>query len=396
MTTRDVTIAVVGSGGDGVMTLGDLLAQAAAKEGLHVMKTEAYGPQIRGGESSCAVRVAADAISAPGDAVDVLVVFRWADFARFRGEIAVAPDALVLYEATDERPSGEHLGLAGDGNVTWIPVPLAELSRSVLRNAGLHQRRDPGHPRRAPGAPARDPQARARAPVRPQEGSRARRQRPRVRRRPRVRGLGGRGLSGRRLEYTPSAPRLLMSGNEAVAIGALHAGCRFFAGYPITPSSEILHFLAEWMPRAGGSLLQTEDELAAIGAVIGALVRGREVDDRHLRPRPLADDRDAGSRLDGRGAGRHRRRPARRAFDRATRPRASSPTCSRRSSGPTATRPGSCSPAPTSRTASTRRSRPSTSPRSSRSRSSSCPTRPSRSARRRSRPGRSSTRCATG
>ena len=91
MTSRDLTIAVVGSGGDGVMTLGDLLAQVAAKEGLHVIKTESYGPQIRGGEASCTVRVAAEEIFAPGDAVDVLVVFRWADFAHFRGEISVAP-----------------------------------------------------------------------------------------------------------------------------------------------------------------------------------------------------------------------------------------------------------------------------------------------------------------
>ena len=57
MTTRDVTIGVVGSGGDGVVTLGDLIAQVAAEEGLHVVKTEAYGPQIRGGESSCTVRI---------------------------------------------------------------------------------------------------------------------------------------------------------------------------------------------------------------------------------------------------------------------------------------------------------------------------------------------------
>ncbi len=78
----------------------------------------------------------------------------------------------------------------------------------------------------------------------------------------------------KRLDYAPSAPLLLLSGNEAAAIGALHAGCRFFAGYPITPSSEILHFLAEWMPRAGGAFLQTEDELAAIGAVIGASFAG--------------------------------------------------------------------------------------------------------------------------
>ena len=77
-----------------------------------------------------------------------------------------------------------------------------------------------------------------------------------------------------RLEYVPGEPLLLMSGNEAVAVGAMHAGCRFFAGYPITPSSEILHFLAEWLPRAGGSVVQTEDELAAIGAVIGASFAG--------------------------------------------------------------------------------------------------------------------------
>jgi 2-oxoglutarate ferredoxin oxidoreductase subunit alpha len=63
-----------------------------------------------------------------------------------------------------------------------------------------------------------------------------------------------------------------MSGNEASAVGALHAGCRFFAGYPITPSTEILQFLAEWMPRAGGSVIQTEDEPRR-SPVIGARSR---------------------------------------------------------------------------------------------------------------------------
>ena len=65
-----------------------------------------------------------------------------------------------------------------------------------------------------------------------------------------------------------------MSGNEAAAFGALHAGCTFFAGYPITPSSEVLHLLSEWLPRIGGKSVQTEDELSAIGAVIGASFAG--------------------------------------------------------------------------------------------------------------------------
>src|SRR5262252_1055026 len=94
MATKDVTISVVGAGVDGVVTLGDLIAQVAAHEGLHVIKTEAYGPQIRGGESSCTVRVASEKIHSQGAAVDVLVVFSWNDYKRFRGEIFVAPGAL--------------------------------------------------------------------------------------------------------------------------------------------------------------------------------------------------------------------------------------------------------------------------------------------------------------
>lgn len=61
-----------------------------------------------------------------------------------------------------------------------------------------------------------------------------------------------------------------MQGNEALSEGALFAGCKFFAGYPITPASEILEYLAEKMPRTGGICIQMEDEMASLGAVIGA------------------------------------------------------------------------------------------------------------------------------
>ncbi len=64
--------------------------------------------------------------------------------------------------------------------------------------------------------------------------------------------------------------RALLSGNEAVAEGALAAGCNFFAGYPITPSSEIMHYMAKELPKRGGVFIQAEDELAAINMVIGA------------------------------------------------------------------------------------------------------------------------------
>ena len=59
-------------------------------------------------------------------------------------------------------------------------------------------------------------------------------------------------------------------GNEACAEAAIAAGCRFFAGYPITPSSEIAEHLAKRLPQVGGIVIQMEDELASIGAIVGA------------------------------------------------------------------------------------------------------------------------------
>jgi 2-oxoglutarate ferredoxin oxidoreductase subunit alpha len=61
-----------------------------------------------------------------------------------------------------------------------------------------------------------------------------------------------------------------MSGDEAIAEGAIAAGCRFFAAYPITPQSEIAERLAARLPQIGGMFIQMEDEIAALAAVLGA------------------------------------------------------------------------------------------------------------------------------
>jgi len=66
----------------------------------------------------------------------------------------------------------------------------------------------------------------------------------------------------------------LIQGNRASALGALAAGCRFFGGYPITPSSEIAEIMARELPKLGGKFIQMEDEIASIAAVIGASVGG--------------------------------------------------------------------------------------------------------------------------
>lgn len=68
-------------------------------------------------------------------------------------------------------------------------------------------------------------------------------------------------------------PRLLQ-GNEAVVEGALYAGCRFFAGYPITPATEISEAMSYRLPAVDGTFIQMEDEIASMGAVIGASLAG--------------------------------------------------------------------------------------------------------------------------
>ncbi|HPG38281.1 MAG TPA: 2-oxoacid:acceptor oxidoreductase subunit alpha [bacterium] len=66
----------------------------------------------------------------------------------------------------------------------------------------------------------------------------------------------------------------IISGNEACAMAALAAGMRFYAGYPITPSSEIAEYLSSRLPQYGGVFIQMEDEIASIGAIIGASLTG--------------------------------------------------------------------------------------------------------------------------
>lgn len=260
-----VTLSIVGSGGDGAVVAGDLMAMACAGRGLHVMKTEAYGPQIRGGESSSTIGIGTTPLSATPDRVDALIVFRFADFARFRSEIALSENSIVMHEPDDAPP--EEIA-----RLRCVAVPFTELAREA-------------------GAPSAKNivalgilAAMIELPI---DGIRAAVQQ-RFRKKPasiieaNLRALE-RGVQwGEGLQYAgtsfgglkPAAAHLLMSGNEASAFGALHAGCTFFAGYPITPSSEILHFLSDWLPRIGGTCVQTEDELAAIGAVVGASFAG--------------------------------------------------------------------------------------------------------------------------
>lgn len=273
MSRKDLTIAMIGSGGDGVVTMGEMLAQAAARDGLNVIKTEAYGPQIRGGEASCVVRISSVAIYAQGDLVDVLAVFNWADFRRFKGEIALSPDAIVLFEDSDAgTPSKEDLGLSEKSYL--VGVPFLKLAVEAAGTKAAKNIVSLGIFAELFGLP--------KDPIRAAIEKKFSKKKAAVLE-ANVKGFEAGiafshslaiDVSGRKLPSAHGSRKALMSGNEAAAIGAIHAGCRFFGGYPITPSSELLHFMSEWLPRFGGALIQTEDELAALGSVVGASFAG--------------------------------------------------------------------------------------------------------------------------
>lgn len=72
------------------------------------------------------------------------------------------------------------------------------------------------------------------------------------------------------LEPADSGQKIFLSGNDAISLGAVLGGCRFMAGYPITPASEVLENLTKLLPNYGGVVVQSEDELSAIAMVIGA------------------------------------------------------------------------------------------------------------------------------
>ncbi len=216
---------------------------------------------------------ASESILAQGDLVQVLVVFNWADFARFRGEIVCAENAVILYEATDETPH-DQIDLGPIEEVKWVPVPFIKLAKEAAGTTLAKNIVTLGIlgelfslPQDAIERAIKDKFSKKKETV--LEAN--------------IKGFKAgiehaskieEAATGMRLQYTAGEPMLLMSGNELCAVAALHAGCRFFAGYPITPSSEVLHLLSEWMPKVGGYLVQTEDELSAIGAVIGGSFAG--------------------------------------------------------------------------------------------------------------------------
>ena len=101
---RDISLALLGSGGTGVVTLGQLLMTLAARGGLYGLMSKSYGPQIRGGESAALLRLSSAPVTCAADSYDLLVALDWRRAERFADEIPLSSDSNVLYDPAGGEP----------------------------------------------------------------------------------------------------------------------------------------------------------------------------------------------------------------------------------------------------------------------------------------------------
>jgi 2-oxoglutarate ferredoxin oxidoreductase subunit alpha len=273
---HDLIIGIAGAGGDGVISAGESLISAAALEGLYGIMTKSFGPQIRGGEASCRLRLSTQPVLNPNGPLDVAVALNWEDFRRFGWELPVHASTIVVYESkTGVAP--DNLPLEGVTPSVVFSVPIAELA---LKNAGTDKAKNIvvtgllagwfGLGRETMLAGIRKKFAKKGPAV--VEGNLKAFQAG-------LEYAGSHPLAEDRklvAAATDHPPRMLTDGNDLCASAAIFAGCTFFSGYPITPSTEIMQFLDREIWKYGGSLLQAEDEIAGIGAVVGASFAGKK------------------------------------------------------------------------------------------------------------------------
>jgi 2-oxoglutarate ferredoxin oxidoreductase subunit alpha len=266
---NSIEVMFGGQAGDGSLTTGDLIAGVFKRMGLEVYTYKDFPSRIRGGHTNYVIRAGERRDYGMADAVDGLVAF---DLEAVQAHIdELRPGGFVIFDNTDEVVDGA----LRRSDVTWYEIPLAKIAKEdlgleLVRNTislgvlGTLVGMDPAIMRedvtgvyKRKGEKVVDLNLRA-----IEAGERF------------VAEHFGAMPSGYGLAARPDGDRLIMMGNDAIAFGALVAGCRFMAGYPITPATDILEWMSKQLPAFGGVVVQAEDELAAITMTLGAAFAG--------------------------------------------------------------------------------------------------------------------------
>lgn len=265
----DTVFRFGGEGGEGVISTGELFTTACARSGLEIYTFRSYPAEIKGGHAMIQVRVGTQNILlSRGDEIDVMIAFNREAYDRHVQEIRQG--GVLVYDNTDFLPGEDN-----DRTVKY-PVPFTKIA---MEEVGVRLTKNMvalgaiselfGVPQEKFKELIRDKFSRKGEQVLAKNfqaleaGARYVAQNVRK-------------VEQIRVAPTGRQPKLVLSGNEALSLGAIAAGLKVYAGYPITPASSILEFLATELPKAGGVVIQTEDEIAALGVVLGASFAGKK------------------------------------------------------------------------------------------------------------------------
>jgi 2-oxoglutarate ferredoxin oxidoreductase subunit alpha len=267
MPQQDLVIRIAGEAGEGIQSTGQLLTQAAARAGFRVLTDFVPPAEIKGGNSLYQVRLSPGELHHRGDAVDILMAFTPEAYEVNIGDLR--PGGLLIYDSAEFTPpeADEHERVA---------LPLTEIAKTRLRFERGKNVVSFG----AAAALFGLPKEFLTKLVQDRFGKYVELLPKNLEAVEAGMRYVEENVPQREQYYLASPPPaediLVVSGNQAISMGALVAGCRFFAGYPITPASDILEFLVSELPKVGGDSVQAEDEMAALGMVIGASYAGKK------------------------------------------------------------------------------------------------------------------------
>jgi 2-oxoglutarate ferredoxin oxidoreductase subunit alpha len=260
----DLSIRIAGEAGQGVESSGAGFALALARGGLHIFAEFDYHSRIRGGFNYAQIRISEHPLYSHSEPFHLLLALNEDTLRRYGPQ--TLPGGAVLYdEALQLQPNA-----LPQGGFRLFPVPLTQIAREVG-----------GSELMANTAALAAAAAVIGFELQPME----RVIEQNFRRKGEAVVEGNRRVARATYEWTreryaaafpwkvtvrPAQRRMVLNGNEAFALGALLGGCRFVAGYPMTPGSPVLEWLAERAARYGLAVMQVEDEIAAACAAIGA------------------------------------------------------------------------------------------------------------------------------
>ncbi len=262
MSKRDLALRVGGAAGDGVSSTAESFAKISARSGLHTWTYSSYQSVIRGGHVWTQVRGGLDPLLSHGDDPDVVLCLNQQTMDVHQAD--VIEGGAIIYDVDSVKPDPTKIRK----NVRLIGIPLRKKAQTLSPNALMRNTVALGAAvalfamdfRHVESAfkdiwGDKKPEIVQQNVAAAKLGGDA------------VKDMGGPLPLG--LAY-PNQAKYLMTGNEAVCLGALAAGVKFLAQYPMTPASSILHWMAAHGPTYGVVVKQVEDELAAMNMAVGA------------------------------------------------------------------------------------------------------------------------------